>query len=417
MPFLGKKQPHTGTPSPAAVEMARLNKSEGAAQAFLSDLAELCGRRKAEPDEADTLSAQIREASLEANLDYEAVMGGEDPGALPKWVEKAKLLLAKLAAALPKRALRRMVERHGRFQPGTQAGPVPYAKLDLDAAQCLAWANEFFDVGDPGIETRIQLAACLLDFAFTRQGIDDDLVESVETKALPEERQAADRVLFNLHGGRFSPHRRGWEPVTGPWKHCKIRRHHVNFERGYEFAVHVDLWEDGIWQPVPDIDSAVRLADRTHSEHKRARALVRPDPKETVLQVDIGSATGISIAELSERFAVVFSRQLTADDPASELSPAESSQALARREEETAVATRALLLLVKTLRVMGVLFAAVVSWITSAFWIIPVAIVALLASWMLIDKKMLGAPTKAKALKAAEDGGEKEAAVFRYLDR
>lgn len=83
-------------------------------------------------------------------------------------------------------------------------------------------------------------------------------------------------------------------------------------------------------------------------------------------------------------------------DRATVLVPAEP-QGIAERDR-----ARSLLMLGRTVRWGGIVLAVIGILLTGAVWLIPMAFVALLASWMLIDKKALGEAVETKALSPAE---------------
>lgn len=172
-----------GTPSPAAVEAARLRKAEKAMMRFCSDLNGLIGRVIVPPEMRegmDPLTSEIYDAAIEAGLDYNSVLAGDSPLDTPSWMANAARVLAKLRRNVPESTYQRVLE----VQKGEDHD-------DPDAKYALDYAEGYFDTGTPQADELVDLATCLLDFGFTRQGLDDDLVrqkkDELEEVTLKEE--------------------------------------------------------------------------------------------------------------------------------------------------------------------------------------------------------------------------------------
>jgi hypothetical protein len=197
MPLLGQASTTTPeTPSPAAVEAGRLKKAELAMLRLCTDLNGLVGRvivpDEMKKDEMDALTAEIYAAAIEADLDYNAVLAGDSPLDTPTWMNNAARVLAKLRRNVPESTYHRVLE--------VWTGTKKDALDDPDAKYALEYAEGYFDTGKPDIDELVDLASCLLDYAFTRQGLDDDLVRA--TKKKPEELQ---RALEEAGGGKEDP--------------------------------------------------------------------------------------------------------------------------------------------------------------------------------------------------------------------
>jgi hypothetical protein len=180
-------------PSPAAVEAGRLSKAEAAMLHFCTDLNGLVGRVivpvEMRNDKMDVLTAEIYAAAIEANLDYNAVLAGDSPLDTPTWMNNAARVLAKLRRNVPESTYHRVLE--------VWTGTKKDALDDPDAKYALDYAEGYFDTGKPEVDDLVDLATCLVDYAFTRQGLDDELVRA--TKKKPEELQ---RALEEAGGGK-----------------------------------------------------------------------------------------------------------------------------------------------------------------------------------------------------------------------
>ena len=181
------------TPSPAAAEARRLRKADAAMLRFCSDLNSLVGRIMVSPEmrnqDMDALTAEIYAAAIEAGLDYNAVLAGDSPLDTPTWMNNAARVLAKLRRNVPESTYHRVLE--------VWTGTKEDAHEDPDAKHSLDYAEGYFDTGKPEVDTLVDLASCLLDYAFTRQGLDDELVRQAKKK--PEELQKA---LVAAGGGK-----------------------------------------------------------------------------------------------------------------------------------------------------------------------------------------------------------------------
>lgn len=245
-----------GTPSPAAAEAARLARAEQAMKQFCIDLSGLVGRTldsvKVDLENLDLVTAEIYSAAVEAGIDIHAVMGAEDDdvattleGRAP-WMGNCSRVLAKLRRNVPEASYHRILE--------VWTGSKKDALSDPDAQVCLEYSTFFFAEHDHEVDALVDLGACLLDYAFTRQGLDDELAR-VTKKQQPSsvrKRLTASMVGYDL---RTTPL---FDGVSS------------------KLEVHLDIWDDGIWQEVPSLEAADRFAVRALQEHERARALTKP---------------------------------------------------------------------------------------------------------------------------------------------
>ena len=197
-PGVGPKYPDK-TDSPAAQEAARQKIALAAGSRFIRDLTQLANKPEEAVNIADgpdfeesLLSVQIREAVTAAGQDYDTEMetlvrGGNRP----EWSLKAEFYLAKMVRNVP----------DGLRERATDA--IKGDERDFNATQCVKWARDFFGK-EVSLTAWADMTALLLDFAFVRQGIDDDYhlhralkthdeaYETKEPKALPP---ASDAVL------------------------------------------------------------------------------------------------------------------------------------------------------------------------------------------------------------------------------
>lgn len=132
--------------SPAAVEDARIGRAVDAMEVLCSDLADMCGR-----EEDDDLTARIYRAAREAGVDHERDLE-------PRWLPEVRKAVA--AIKVPSEHLSRV----------TAEAAIVSRVVDPDARRCLARADEFLAPAriEENDETRLRLAACLLDFAFDK---------------------------------------------------------------------------------------------------------------------------------------------------------------------------------------------------------------------------------------------------------
>lgn len=168
-------------PSPAAAEAGRIQRADAAMLRFCTDLNGLVGRVIVPPemldqDGMDPLTAEIYDAAIEAGLDYNAVLAGDSPLDTPTWMRNASRVLAKLRRRVPEATFNRVLD--------VVTGSEKDVREDPDAKAALDYAEAYFDTGPSDDETLVDLATCLLDYAFTRQGLDDSFVPD-EPKPLP----------------------------------------------------------------------------------------------------------------------------------------------------------------------------------------------------------------------------------------
>jgi len=144
--------------TPPAREALRLARAEQRMLKFCGDLNGLVGRvmvpaEMRSEEGMDALTTKIYGAAIAAGIDYNAVMGGDDPLDQPSWMKNAKKVLARLSRDAPFRDWRRVKELD---------------EEDEDAKTAFAYAEGYFDTGEADPEMVIDLAACLLDFAFSQ---------------------------------------------------------------------------------------------------------------------------------------------------------------------------------------------------------------------------------------------------------
>lgn len=186
-------------PSPAAAEAARLARAEQAMKQFCIDLSGLVGRTldptELDLENLDPITAEIYSAAVEAGIDITAVMSAEPEdvastleGRAP-WLGYCSRVLAKLRRNVPESSYHRLLE----VLTGSQTD----AMADPDAQVCLEYATYFFKDHDYDTDALADLGACLLDYAFTRQGLDDELARVTRRK--PAELQKA---LERTGGGK-----------------------------------------------------------------------------------------------------------------------------------------------------------------------------------------------------------------------
>lgn len=146
-------------------------------------------------------------AYMQANEeDAHKILEGEAP-----WLENCRRVLTKLRRKVPEHAHHRVLQ----VVTGTDRDKL----ADPDVVLCVDRARAFFDRVEEGFDEVVDLATCLLDFAFTRQGIDDELARVVpmtppkkeEPKALPASRSSDQHQLpissqFFQGSERFSQH-------------------------------------------------------------------------------------------------------------------------------------------------------------------------------------------------------------------
>jgi hypothetical protein len=190
------------SPSPAAAEAARLARAEQAMKQFCIDLSGLVGRTlessKLDLENLDLVTAEIYTAAIDAGIDINAVMtaDAEDvastlEGRAP-WMGNCSRVLAKLRRNVPESSYHRILE--------VWTGSQKDALRDPDAQVALEYATYFFDEREHDVDALVDLGSCLLDYAFTRQGLDDELARV--TKRKPADLQKA---LVRAGGGKEEP--------------------------------------------------------------------------------------------------------------------------------------------------------------------------------------------------------------------
>jgi len=162
-PLSGHEYPNR-TDSPAAQEAARQRIALAAATRFIRDLSQLANKPQEQDDsESETpLAAQIREAVTAAGHDYDAEMRAlAHNSENPDWIDKAEFYLAKMVRNVPDGLRERACDA------------IKGDEGDFNATQCVEWARDFFGKAI-SLTPWADMTALLLDFAFVRQGIDDD---------------------------------------------------------------------------------------------------------------------------------------------------------------------------------------------------------------------------------------------------
>lgn len=169
---------------------------------FCLDLSGLVGRVIGPADrelgDNDLLTSEIYSAAVEADIDIDAVMSADASelaevleGKTP-WLGNCIRVLAKMRRRVPESTYHRILE--------VWTGTSEDADDDPDAKLCIEYAEGFFDTCDGDVDVLVDLATCLLDYAFTRQGLDDELARL--TKKEPAELQKA---LVEAGGGKEDP--------------------------------------------------------------------------------------------------------------------------------------------------------------------------------------------------------------------
>ena len=165
---------------------------------FCIDLSGLVGRTldsaKLDLENLDLVTAEIYTAAVEAGIDINAVMSADAEdvastleGRAP-WLGNCGRVLAKLRRNVPEAAYYRILE--------VWTGAKEDATHDPDAKGCIEYAAYFFDGQEIDVDGVVDLATCLLDYAFTRQGLDDELARVTKK---PVELQKA---LVEAGGGK-----------------------------------------------------------------------------------------------------------------------------------------------------------------------------------------------------------------------
>jgi len=136
---------------------------------FIHDLNGLVGRDVSAPpgvcgEDADELTKQIYHAVENAGIDYRAVMAGDAPDEVPTWVKNATRVVAKLRRNVPDSTFLRVLK--------VQTGGKGDELQDPDAWLALTRADDWLDRRSE--EAAVDLATCLLDYAFIHQGLVKD---------------------------------------------------------------------------------------------------------------------------------------------------------------------------------------------------------------------------------------------------
>jgi len=177
----GDSGDRSSTASPAAKEAARQKIAWGAGAQFIADLKGLAGGAAEsnlfpdrDVDEA-VFDSQLREALAEQGLNYDEELSKLKRGTdVPEWAPKAEFYLLKMVRNVPDALKARVKE----VFDGTD-------KEDFNTTACLSWAATYFGdyASDNGL---VNMATILLDFAFVRQGIDDEYVAQISVEAEPK---------------------------------------------------------------------------------------------------------------------------------------------------------------------------------------------------------------------------------------
>lgn len=163
---------------------------------FCFDLSGLVGRvLESPPDPADfgedTITADIYMVAAEAGIDVNEFMNADSTelatisaGGAP-WLKNCRMALIKFRRKVPEATHLRML--------AIWTGTSEDMAKDMDAARCLEYAKSFFSTVDEEAEELVDLATCLFDYAYTRQGLDDDLVRVTKESKPPKALVAAER--------------------------------------------------------------------------------------------------------------------------------------------------------------------------------------------------------------------------------
>ena len=176
---------------------------------FCLDLNDLVGRETPEEPTFDTaldpLTAEIYLAAAEAGVKQHGI----------GWEGKALRVLTKLSREVPKFVQRRVEDV---FEGGDEE-----AAEDPDVAISIEYAKQYFDEIPTGDEVIKDLACCLMDFAFVRQGIDDERVRHEKKEPAPEpkallpveaEELVPPEVAYELFAERVREVLTRWRPNT-----------------------------------------------------------------------------------------------------------------------------------------------------------------------------------------------------------
>ena len=291
------------TPSPAAAEAARLARAEQAMKQFCIDLSGLVGRTldsaKLDLENLDLVTAEIYTAAVEAGIDINAVMSADAKdvastleGRAP-WLGNCYRVVAKLRRNVPEAAYYRILE--------VWTGTKEDATRDPDAKGCLEYAAYFFDGQEHDVDGVVDLATCLLDYAFTRQGLDDELARV--TKKKPVELQKA---LVEAGGGK--------EEFPAPRSSKRGIGEHLESIK-YDLFVIAVKRALRLWKPelVMDIikmhpDSVYRMAMH-HNGHPTGDSLVSKIYAGTVRHKDKHPSILVTIGHAALSLEVLMSRR------------------------------------------------------------------------------------------------------------
>jgi hypothetical protein len=141
--------------SPAALEKFRLEAAEGRMRRFCLDLNELVGREMPNLESGDTLTKDIYDAAIAADINVGDVMSSGSG-----WLERMPGALMRLVKRIHDPASMRRVRLM--VQGDVQDLEDPDAKLALE------YAEGYFDVGRPMPGLVASLGACLLDYGFSK---------------------------------------------------------------------------------------------------------------------------------------------------------------------------------------------------------------------------------------------------------
>jgi len=169
-----------GTASPAAKEAARQRIAWEAGARFIADLKGLAGGAAENalfPDrdsDETVFDSQLREALAKEGFNYEEELSKLKRGTdEPEWMTKAEFFLAKMVRNVPDALKERVKEAFDGDD-----------KEDFNTTACLSWAATYFGdyASDNGL---VNMATILLDYAFVRQGIDDEYVAQIKASEPP----------------------------------------------------------------------------------------------------------------------------------------------------------------------------------------------------------------------------------------
>jgi len=390
--------------SPAAVEAARLAKAERAMKKFCLDLSSLVGRvvGPQTDEDVDPVTADIYTAAVEAGIDINAFMHAEGDevqrvleGEVP-WFSRCCHVLEKLRQRIPSSSYHRVLD--------IWTGNEDETSRDPDVALCLEYANSFFDTSKKDPDAVVDLATCLLDYAFTRQGIDEGHARvtrdaSELTKALEKARAPvpAPRCLnvgdtvhigddnYGVVVGRVSEVSLVRDQFGNRWKSAPKTRRARNMpeyrlREGYELRetkledgnvmleAHLDAWEEGLWQEVGSEGEAKLLAQRTNAELERGKALMQVvEEKTTELTETVEETHDPGLQRQLELYELISQANLG-----------------------------------KSIGVLATVLGGIALLLTKAVVVIPMVMVAWVAAYVLTDRRAIKARKDRLALKAED---------------